>query len=94
MVIGALEVRFVIMGAASLKEKRKILKSLKDRLSRMNISVAEVDDQDKWQASTLAFAAVSNDSGYINSMLDKILLIISEHPDVEVIHRHAEIIQI
>jgi uncharacterized protein len=94
VVIGALEVRLSILGARSLKEKRKVLKSLKDRFSKMNVSVAEVDDQDKWQACTLAFAIVSNDAPYVNSALDRIAHGLSEHPDVELLEHHAEIMHL
>lgn len=94
MIIGACEVRLRIMGARSLKEKRKTLKSMKDRVSKMNISVAEVDDQDKWQAATIGFALVSNDSSYVNSVLDRIFSFLAEFPDVEVIDRKMEIMHI
>lgn len=94
MVIGALEVKLAIMGARSLKEKRRVLKSLKDRFFKMNVSVSEVDDQDKWQSATLGFAAVSNDAGYINSMLDRIALSLSEHPEIELIHQRVEIMHV
>lgn len=92
--IGALEVSFTIMGARSLKDKRKVLKSLKDRYCRMNISVSEVGYQDKWQASTLAFAVVSNEAVFINSVLDRIINALVEHPEIEVIDHHSEIIHI
>ena len=94
MIVGACEVKLRIVGARSLKEKRKTLKSLKDRVSKMNISVAEVDDHDKWQAATLGFSLVSNDSAYINSVLDRIFLYLVEYPDVELVHRKTEIIHI
>lgn len=94
MVIGALEVKLSIMGARSLKEKRKVVKSLKDRFSRMNVSVAEVDDQDKWQACTLAFAIVSNESPFVVSALDRIVHGLSEHPEVELIDHHTEIMHL
>ncbi|HQH99700.1 MAG TPA: DUF503 domain-containing protein [Deltaproteobacteria bacterium] len=94
MVIGILEVKLAIMGSRSLKDKRRVLKSLKDRFLKMNVSVAEVDDQDKWQASTIGFAVVSNDAGYINSVLDRIALALSEHPEVELIHQEVEIMHV
>ena len=94
MVIGALEVRLKVIGARSLKEKRKVLKSLKDRFSRMNISVAEVDDQDKWQACTLAFAFTSNDAGFVNSVLDRIIQGISEDGEMEILGTRTEIIHV
>ncbi|HOO38078.1 MAG TPA: DUF503 domain-containing protein [Deltaproteobacteria bacterium] len=94
MVIGAFEVRLKVLGARSLKEKRKVLKSLKDRFSRMNISIAEVDDQDKWQAATIGIALVSNDAGYVNSVIDKIDKSLGELPGVEVIHTKVEIMHV
>jgi len=94
VVIGACEVRLMILGARSLKEKRKVLKSLKDRLSRMNVSVAEVDDNDKWQAATLGITLVSNDAGFVNSVLDKIIQGIEDNGEVEMLSSRIEIIHI
>ena len=94
MVIGACEVRLMILGARSLKEKRKVLKSLKDRLVRMNVSVAEVDDNDKWQASTLGITLVSNDAGFVNSVIDKIVQGIECSGEVEMLSSRIEIIHI
>ena len=94
MVIGAFEVRLKVSGSQSLKEKRKVLKSIKDRFSRMNISIAEVDDQDKWQAATIGIALVSNDAVYVNSAIDKIAQSFSELPAVEIIHSKVEIMHI
>ncbi|MGO9146818.1 MAG: DUF503 domain-containing protein [Desulfomonilia bacterium] len=92
--IGACEVRLMILGARSLKEKRKVLKSLKDRLSRMNVSVAEVDDNDKWQAATLGITLVSNDAGFVNSVIDKIIHGIEDNGEVEMLSSRIEIIHI
>jgi len=94
VVIGVCELRFKIIGAQSLKEKRKVLRSLKDRLMKMNVSVSEVDDNDKWQAATLGIAFVSNDSGFINSVIDKIIRGIEENSDVELLVTRTEIIHI
>ena len=61
MVVGIVRVELHIHGAASLKEKRAVLRRMKDRTrSRHNISVAEVDFQDKHQRAALGFAAVSH----------------------------------
>ena len=92
--IGILKVRMRIMGAMSLKEKRKTLKSLKDRMKNMNISIAEVDDQDLWQASTLGLAAVSNEAAHINALLDKVMYSINAHGDVEILDSHIEIMHV
>ena len=52
----------------SLKDKRSVIKGLKERIrNKLNVSVAEVEYQDKWQRSTIAVACVSSD----NSIIDK-----------------------
>ncbi|MCF7810779.1 DUF503 domain-containing protein [bacterium] len=57
----------------SLKDKRSVIKGLKERIrNKLNVSVAEVDYQDKWQRSTIAVACVSSDS----SIVDKTKIII------------------
>ncbi len=94
MVIGACKVRLRILGARSLKEKRKVLRSMKDRLLRMNLSVSEVDDNDKWQAATLGVALVSNDAAFLNSVMDKTILEMEGNDEVEILAVHTEIIHI
>jgi len=74
MVIGVCKINLLIEGAFSLKEKRRILKSLIDRLkSRFNASIAEVDLNDKWQASVLGIACVSNEGNHVDSTLSSII---------------------
>ena len=52
------EVQLFLPESHSLKHKRAVLSSLKERLhNRFNVSVAEVDHNDLWQRSTLALAA-------------------------------------
>ena len=94
MVIGVLKIRIRIEGACSLKEKRKVLKSIKDRLGHLNISVAEVDDQDLWQASTLGIAVVSNDSQFTNTQMDKIMDFFYQQTAAEVIESYREVVHI
>ncbi len=74
MVVGVLRVRLGVFEALSLKDKRRVVKSLKDRLSaRHNVSVAEIDDLDHRQAATLGVAMVSNDGRFVESALAKIV---------------------
>ena len=74
MVIGVLTFRLAIFEALSLKDKRRVVKSLKDRLAaRHNVSVAEIDDLDHRQAATIGVAMISNDAGFVQSALDRIL---------------------
>jgi hypothetical protein len=60
MIIGLLEMRVSIPEARSLKDKRSVMRSMKDRvMNKMNFSVAEVGSQDKWQSADLAFVTVT-----------------------------------
>jgi uncharacterized protein YlxP (DUF503 family) len=79
MVIGALEVQLMIGGAQSLKDKRRVLRSLKDRIRRtFNVSVAEVEDNDKWQSAVLGVVTVSNDKAHANEVLSKVVNFVEE----------------
>jgi uncharacterized protein YlxP (DUF503 family) len=69
MVVGLLTVDLYIPGAHSLKEKRMVLRRLKDRLSKFNVAVAEVDHQDLWQRATLAAVTVSSDQSHADREL-------------------------
>lgn len=61
-VIGVLTLEIHVEDSHSLKDKRHVVKSLKDRLrERFNVSVAEIDGLDSWQRATVAVATVSND---------------------------------
>ncbi len=74
MVVGVLRIRLGIFEALSLKDKRRVVKSLKDRLAaRHNISIAEIDDLDHRQAATLAVVMVSNDARFVDSALSRIV---------------------
>ncbi|MCF7822634.1 MAG: DUF503 domain-containing protein [Candidatus Marinimicrobia bacterium] len=73
MVTGLLVVELHLPAANSLKSKRQVVKSLKDRLgNRYNISVAEVDHLDKWQRATLAIAIVSSDQKVLEAQIETI----------------------
>ena len=72
MVVGVLRLGLYIHGAASLKDKRQVLRKVIDRLrSRFNVSVAEVGDNDVWQRALVGVCAVANDHRFVNEVLDK-----------------------
>ena len=74
MVVGVLRIRLGIFEALSLKDKRRVVKSLKDRLgARHNISIAEIDDLDRRQAATLGIALIANEPRFVESSLSKIV---------------------
>lgn len=73
LTVGLLTLQLHIEHAQSLKEKRHVLRSLKDRLrKRFNVSVAEVDGQDTWQRSVVAVAMVSGDRQRVQDLLAKV----------------------
>jgi uncharacterized protein YlxP (DUF503 family) len=71
MVVGLCTVELFIAESRSLKDKRQVLHSLKDRLhGKFNLSVAEVDGQDLWQKAVLGMACVANEGGHVNRVLE------------------------
>lgn len=73
MVIGVLQMDFSIPGSRSLKDKRRAMKSLKERMrGKFNCSVAEVDFKDSWGRSRLAVCVVSDDTAHANTQLNEI----------------------
>ncbi len=85
MPIGVLEIDLYIPHSSSLKEKRYVLRSIKDKVKKFNVSVAEVDAQDLWQRSRLMVAVVSNDSSLANSILSKVIGTIEQEKRVQVL---------
>lgn len=93
MVVGVCTVELFISESRSLKDKRQVLHSLKDRLrGKFNLSVAEVEDQDLWQKAIIGMACVSNDAGHVEQMLDQVLNVIKGVPAVELVRAHREIL--
>lgn len=85
MLVGTLRVDLFLPSASSLKEKRFVLQSLKAKIqNRFNVSIAEVDFQDKWQRSSLGAACVSTDHKVIDGMLNGVLALIEKDDRIEV----------
>jgi len=59
MVVGLLSLELHLSGARSLKDKRMVLRSVKDRLRRLNVAVAELEHQDRWQRAGLGVVTVA-----------------------------------
>jgi len=82
-----------IRDARSLKDKRRVLNALKDRLrNTYNVSIAEVDGQELLQSATLAVAQVANDTRYLNSALDKLVDAVRRFPLAELVDYHLEVL--
>lgn len=92
MFIGIVEIDLKIFHAYSLKEKRSVLTSLIRRLSnRYNISIAEVDNLDKLNYTTIGISTVSNSKSHVQISFDKILEFIDNDERLEIIDIKYEI---
>lgn len=91
MIVGLLQLDLHIPEAGSLKSKRFVVKSLKDRLrKKFNVSVAE-DANDLWQRVSFYVATVSNDTRVVNSTLEGVKNMIEKEPLVELLGYSMEI---
>ncbi len=91
--IGLLHMDFLIPGARSLKDKRRVLKSLKQLLhNRYNCSVAEVDFKELWGRSRLAVCVVSDDSRHANEQLNEIARFAANKDGAELLDYRIEML--
>ncbi|MFP3880298.1 MAG: DUF503 domain-containing protein [Dehalococcoidia bacterium] len=76
----------------SLKGKRQVIKSIIARLqNRYKVSIAETDNQDRWQLATLGIACVSNRRRHAEETLSNVIrFIIQNYPDVELLSSEIE----
>jgi uncharacterized protein len=74
MPIGVLTLEIQLPYAHSLKEKRAVLRKMRDRLrARFNIAVAELDHQDVWQHATLGIVSISNSQELLDAVFRQVL---------------------
>jgi uncharacterized protein YlxP (DUF503 family) len=71
--IGVVTLQIVLENAHSLKDKRHVVKSLKDRLrARFNVAVAEIDHQDLWQRAAVAVVTVASERDHAGKVLQSV----------------------
>ncbi|MCJ7515775.1 MAG: DUF503 domain-containing protein [Dehalococcoidia bacterium] len=94
MNVGICRIKLHLSESQSLKDKRRIVKSVITRLkNQYNVSIAEVDDQDLWQLVTLGISCVSNQSQHVDETLSKVMnFIINNYPGLEIIDHQTEIL--
>jgi len=93
MTVGIARVTFRLHGNQSLKEKRKVVKSLVDKSRhRFNVSVAEVADQDRHQKAVLGVAVIGSDARVLNAVLDHILAFMESMGVADLVGREIELI--
>lgn len=81
MVIGVRSYELHLPGAHSLKDKRSVLKSLKDRLhNEFNVSVAETGRHDAWQTAELTICLVATEQRHAASVLESVDRFVESNP--------------
>jgi hypothetical protein len=92
MIVGSLRVRLLIREARSLKDKRQVVQSVKDRLrERFNVSVAEVEAQEHRQMAVIGVAMVGAAAGHVRGALQQIAEALRRHPVAEFIDCEMEV---
>lgn len=86
MIIGVLSLEIFMPFSHSLKDKRKILNSLRDRIRRRhNVALAELDYQDKWQRARIGIVTLNSGKKVVEDVLNRILAEIQETVDGEIL---------
>jgi uncharacterized protein YlxP (DUF503 family) len=92
MIVATVKITLYAPWVHSLKEKRMIVKSLKDRLAnRFRVSVAEVESQDTHQMIVLGIACVAGSTALADSIIDKILAFIEDTQEAQITQIEREI---
>jgi len=93
MKIGILQFEMEVPESRSLKDKRRVVKSIKDRLHREHmVSVAEVGSLEVWNRATMGLSCVSADGGYLRGVLSAIVDKLSAWPDATLTGYAADVI--
>ncbi len=93
MKVGLLQVEMKIPGARSLKDKRRVVRSIKDRMHREHlVSAAELGANEIWNMALLGFAVVSADASYARSVLAEIVSKLGAWPDAELADYELDVV--
>ena len=92
MFVAVGQIEIFIPESGSLKSKRFVLNSIKTKIrNKFNVSIAEVENNDKWQRATLGVSTISNDRKLADSIINKVINFIENDFRVEVIDYSVEI---
>ncbi len=93
MIVGLCTVELRLEWSNSLKDKRREIKSLTNRVrTRFNVSVAEIGFHDEWKRAALGIAAISSDRRHVDSIITEVLSFIEHNTEAEMISWKTEII--
>lgn len=92
MFVGIVRIELHLPGSASLKDKRAIVRSLKERIrQRVHAAVAEVDHQDLWQRAALGVAVISGERRQIGEMLQSVRNLVEGAPGADLVDWQEEL---
>ncbi len=93
MVVGILQVELMIDDSRSLKDKRRVVAAIKERLHRLfQVSVAEVDRLDNHSVAVLGITMAANDVAHCQSVLDSVLNKLKQKRDCYISHHDTQIL--
>lgn len=91
MTVGIARLTLFLPEAHSLKEKRMVLRRVKDRArQKFNLAVGEVGDNDLWQRAQLGVAVLGNDRRFVDSALDEVVRFVREEAEVTNVEREIQ----
>lgn len=93
MFVGIVRIELHLPEAGSLKDKRAIVRALKERIRhRVQAAVAEVDHQDLWQRSALGVSVVSGEAGQVAELLQSVRSIVESRPDAQILDWQEQLV--
>lgn len=93
--VGTLRLDFIVPGSATLKDKRKVMRSMIESLrTRFNASVAEVDYMDLRQRGAVGIVCVSNESFHAKKMLNEIERVVRSRYAIEIVGASSDIVSV
>ena len=93
MIVGICRIELHIPESNSLKDKRQVVKGIKDKIrNKFNVSIAEIDNNDLWQRATLGVSIVSNDKKFANQVLCMVVDKINQENSAMILEHKTEFV--
>ena len=95
MKVGCCSIKFFLHGNRSLKDKRRVINSIRDRMkNKFNVSIAEIGDQDVWQTIHLGIVAVGSDQQYLEGLMNQVTGFVENMHLAEMTDCQTKVIQV
>lgn len=93
MFVGIARIELHLPGSSSLKDKRSVVRGLKERIRhRVQAAVAEVDHQDLWQRASLGVSVVSGERGQVDSMLQSVRRLVEATYEAQLLEWEEQVV--